>query len=112
MLLQLIIATRFWNHKEIKKRLLAKPIDMNRCATGKIVFQSESLGEDALIDVWIRNNYQAGQGPVAIYRCDDCGNFHFTSKGAMNERLKKELDNGSILKYRRGFDFERKLGRE
>ncbi len=68
-----------------------------------------TLAEDALIDAWIRNNHSPGNGPVNVYQCEDCGNFHFTSKGEMNERLKEEWNKGSIARSRRAFDFERKI---
>jgi hypothetical protein len=84
---------------------------MTKCASGKRIFQTRSLAEDALIDSWIRNNHCVGNGPVDVYQCDDCGNFHFTSKGAMNARLKIELDNGELAKQRRAYDLESKLKR-
>jgi hypothetical protein len=84
---------------------------MPRCPSGKVSYQSRALAEDALIDSWIRNNFSPGQGPVDVYTCDDCGDFHFTSKGNMNARLKAEWDNGSIAKNRRAFQLEDKLKR-
>jgi hypothetical protein len=75
------------------------------------MYFSQTLAEDALLEAWIRNHYKTGQGPVNVYSCDDCGNFHFTSKSAMNERLKGALDNGQIEKSRRAFDLENKLRR-
>lgn len=82
-----------------------------KCPTHKVVYQSLSLAEDALVDAWIRNNYKIGSGPVNVYQCDDCGHFHFTSKGNMNDRLKNELDNGSIAKNNRAFELEGKWRR-
>jgi hypothetical protein len=82
---------------------------MKRCSTGKVIYVTQTLAEDALIDAWGRNNYKIGSGPVNVYQCDDCGNFHFTSKGAMNDRLKKECDSGQIAKNQRAFDLERKF---
>ena len=84
---------------------------MKRCRTGKVIYLTQALSEDALIDAWVRNNYKLGAGPVNTYQCDECGNFHFTSKGEMNERLKKELDSGKIAKNQRAFDLENKLKR-
>jgi hypothetical protein len=82
---------------------------MERCSTGKVIYVTQALAEDGLIDAWVRNNYKLGTGPVNIYPCDDCGNFHFTSKGAMNDRLKKEWESGQIAKNQRAFDIERKF---
>ncbi len=83
----------------------------SKCPTGKVVYISPTLAEDALIEAWVRNNYRMGSGPVNVYQCDDCRNFHFTSKGNMNERLKKEWQDGSISRSQRVLDFERKLKR-
>ena len=84
---------------------------MIRCPTRKVTYASSSLAEDALIDAWIRNNHKVGSGPVNVYVCEDCGNFHFTSKGAMSNRLKTELDSGSITRSQRAFELEAKLRR-
>jgi hypothetical protein len=69
---------------------------MIKCITHKKVFPSIAIAEDALIDSWSKFNYAPGKGPVAIYRCDDCGYYHFTSQGAMNEKLKTHIRSGSI----------------
>ena len=82
---------------------------MTRCSSGKVVYHSFSLAEDALIDAWIRNSYSMDNGPVNVYQCDDCGNFHFTSKGLINHRLKEQWDTGQIARNRRAFELERKL---
>ena len=67
------------------------------------------MAEDALIDAWVRNNYVSGTGPINVYPCDDCGNFHFTSKGAMNLKLKELLDKGTIQKNRTAYNYESKF---
>jgi hypothetical protein len=84
---------------------------MRKCPTGKVIYTSMSLAEDALIDFWSRNHIKPGGGPVNIYQCNDCGNFHFTSQGTMNDRLKVEWDAGRIAKQRLAFDLEQKLRR-
>jgi hypothetical protein len=90
---------------------LTEFMKQRKCPSNKVIYMSHALAEDALIESWIRNNYALGTGPLNVYQCDDCGNFHFTSKGAMNERLKREWDNGSIARARRAFDLEAKLRR-
>ena len=75
------------------------------------MYFNRALAEDALLEAWIRNYYKLGQGPVNVYTCDDCGNFHFTSKGEMNGRLKEAHDNGQIERSRRAFDLENRLKR-
>lgn len=81
-----------------------------KCVTGKKVYATITLAEDALLDAHIRFEY-AGQGPIAIYRCDDCGYYHFTSQGTMNERLKNALKDGSIARQKQASHWERKFGK-
>jgi hypothetical protein len=66
------------------------------CSTTKKIYLSESLAEDALIEARIQFDYPAGRGPVAVYRCEDCGYYHLTSQGLMNENLRKYLASGSV----------------
>lgn len=73
---------------------------MKKCVTGKRVYHSEQLAEDALIEAHIHFNYSAGGGPVATYRCDDCGEYHLTSRNPMNGRLAELLANGTIKKQK------------
>ena len=60
---------------------------ISKCVSGKRIFQSEHLAEDALIELWIQNEYVPGRAPIAIYKCEDCGLFHLTSTGEMNPKL-------------------------
>ncbi|HYF66659.1 MAG TPA: hypothetical protein VD884_00925 [Ohtaekwangia sp.] len=69
---------------------------MNRCSTGKIMYASLQVAEDALIETRIKFDYATGYGPVGVYRCDDCGLYHITSQGAMNERLAQYIREGKI----------------
>lgn len=71
---------------------------MAECVTHKRMYHTLRLAEDALIDAHIRFNYRNTNGPVAIYKCDDCGHYHFTSKGNMNARLAEAIANGTIKK--------------
>jgi hypothetical protein len=73
---------------------------MQKCTTGKRVYISEQLAEDALIEAHINFDYRTGGGPLAVYRCEDCGNYHLTSQGIMNPRLAKQLANGTITKQK------------
>jgi hypothetical protein len=56
----------------------------------KIVFNTANR-RGVLLELWSKNNYVLGQGPVNVYKCDDCGQFHMTSNGQMNERLAQYL---------------------
>ena len=68
---------------------------MLTCRTGKRVYQTESLAEEALIDAHSRNQF-AGTGPIAVYHCEECGYYHFTSKGPINKRLAEQIASGKI----------------
>jgi hypothetical protein len=60
------------------------------------MYSSESIAEEALISAWITYQYTHGNGPVGVYRCDECGSFHLTSKGTMNKKLEESLSSGKI----------------
>lgn len=51
------------------------------CVTGKTTYESEELAKEALIQNRIIRNHRDGSGPINIYNCADCGEWHFTSKG-------------------------------
>jgi len=69
---------------------------MKTCVSHKKVYESLTLAEDALIAARTKFEFSANQGPVTVYHCDDCGYYHLTSQGKMNERLAKELSAGKI----------------
>lgn len=83
---------------------------MIKCPTGKRVYLTESLAEEALIDAHGRHQY-TGTGPIAFYRCEDCGYYHFTSKGAMNEKLASFLASGKLKLHQEANHWEKKLKR-
>lgn len=84
---------------------------MKKCVTGKRVYHSERLAEDALIEAHIHFNYGAGGGPVAVYQCEDCGEYHLTSRSPMNVRLKELLENGIIKKQKEAQRWQNKFKR-
>jgi hypothetical protein len=67
---------------------------------------------EALISARTKFDYRDGNGPVSVYRCDDCGFYHLTSQGPMNEELRKNLNDGSIDRQRRAEDWEQRLKRK
>ncbi|MCU0418745.1 MAG: hypothetical protein MUC38_03735 [Cyclobacteriaceae bacterium] len=69
---------------------------MKTCPTGKRTYATATLAEDALLEAHAEYAYAPGQGPIAIYLCEECGNYHFTSRAPMNERLKQALENGQL----------------
>jgi hypothetical protein len=80
---------------------------MVTCPTRKRVYQTESLAEDALIDAHGRNRY-SGTGPISIYRCEECGYYHFTSRGPMNARLAEAISSGKIKLQQQANEWSRK----
>jgi hypothetical protein len=67
------------------------------CVSGKRMFLTEQLAVDALIEAYIRYNHSSRQqGAIAVYRCDDCGQYHLTSRGPMNEKLQAAISDGTI----------------
>jgi hypothetical protein len=81
---------------------------MLKCSTGKRIYITESLAEDALIDAHSRHQY-AGTGPVAVYQCEECGYYHFTSKGEMNKKLAEQIANGKIKRQQEANQWMNKL---
>jgi hypothetical protein len=69
------------------------------------------MAEEALVSAWIKYDYVHGNGPVGVYRCDDCGMFHLTSKGRMNEKLATLLARGDIQKEKEADKWLNKLKR-
>ena len=60
------------------------------CVTGKRSFYNRELAEEALLQNWSRNYHSQGNGPINVYQCEHCGNYHFTSKGEINQILTTE----------------------
>jgi hypothetical protein len=64
------------------------------------MYSTESMAEEALISAWIAYDYAVGNGPINIYRCEDCRSWHLTSKGPMNKKLESYLSSGKLNKDR------------
>lgn len=82
---------------------------MNRCNSGKRGFQTYENAVEALLAARTRFECRDGQGPISVYKCDECGAYHLTSKGVINEELRKKLDDGSIARQRRAENWEERL---
>ena len=85
---------------------------MNRCISGKRAFQSYENAVEALIAARTKFNYRDGNGPISVYLCEDCGFYHLTSQGPMNESLKKCLADGSIDRQKQAEHWEHRLKRK
>lgn len=64
------------------------------------------MAEEALIEARIRFVHNSA---VAVYECEHCGEWHLTSQGEMDPKLKKLLDQGSIGKSREALDWKMKI---
>lgn len=73
---------------------------MDRCSSGKRMYATQDIAEDVLIETWTRFDFTPQNGPLAVYLCDDCGQYHLTSRGPMNERLSKALADGKIQRQK------------
>ena len=80
------------------------------CTSGKRAYPAREIAEQALIQAHVTFSYARGRGPVAVYQCDDCGQFHFTSSGPMKEALTQALRNGEIAKRKEAGHWESKWG--
>lgn len=58
-----------------------------KCQTGKVPYDNKEIALEALVQNWTRYNHTEGSGPTNVYQCEDCGSFHFTSRGPINEAL-------------------------
>lgn len=84
---------------------------MIKCVTGKKAYLTQELAEEALIGAHTRFDYGKGKGPVGIYRCEDCGNFHLTSKGPVNSKLDQHLKDGTINRQKQADEWLNKFRR-
>jgi hypothetical protein len=75
------------------------------------MYPSQEIAEDALIEAHTRFDYGKGSGPIAVYQCGDCGHFHFTSQGTMNEKLAALMKDGKLKRMKDVADWENKFKR-
>lgn len=82
---------------------------MKRCASQKKMYSSESIAVDALIEAWIHFEFKPNQGPVAVYLCTDCSQYHLTSQGNMNATLAQYVKDGTLKRMKEASNWEKKL---
>jgi len=73
------------------------------------VYLTEDLAEEALLQAHTLFDYSKDSGPIAVYRCEDCGNYHLTSRGPMNAKLADQIKNGKIDRDKEAERWLRKL---
>jgi hypothetical protein len=69
---------------------------VNQCPSKKKTYNSKEVAEDILIELWTTHDYPENRAPLNVYLCTDCGYFHLTSRGPMNDKLAKYLAGGKI----------------
>lgn len=82
---------------------------MQNCSTHKKCYPSIEVAEDVLIEAHTTFNYSNNSGPQSVYKCDDCGHFHLTSRGPMNEKLSKYIGEGKIQRQKEANSWQDKL---
>lgn len=82
-----------------------------KCSTGKRRYPSKQMAEEALVEVRGRFYFRNDSGPIAVYQCDDCGDWHFTSKGPASGLLKDQNIQERIDNQREAEFWSQKLGR-
>ena len=80
-----------------------------RCPSGKTSYLSRELGIEALIQNHIRFNHREGAGPLNVYECLDCGDFHFTSRPPQAAELSEPITINKIRQEKNAGQWERKF---
>tara|TARA_R110000868_G_scaffold259810_2_gene518118 strand:+ start:32 stop:286 length:255 start_codon:yes stop_codon:yes gene_type:complete len=60
------------------------------CVTNKKCYETKEIANEALIQNRTRNHHAPNNGPINVYQCHECGNYHFTSKGPSSDILNSE----------------------
>jgi hypothetical protein len=81
---------------------------MTACTTGKKRYLTEAMAEEALFQTF---DSRHGRGPVAVYLCRDCGDWHLTSQGKINAKLEERIKNGSLKRQQDAEWWERQFRR-
>jgi hypothetical protein len=84
---------------------------MEKCTSGKRAYATAEIAEEALIEAHIQYEYGRGNGPVTSYRCEECGQYHLTSQGPMNERLATLMKSGKLKRLKESAHWNRRLGK-
>jgi hypothetical protein len=82
---------------------------MIKCVSNKKGYPTKEIAEGALIEAHSQFEYKAGSGPIAVYQCEDCSNYHLTSKGPMNQKLEQLINEGKLKRQREANQWLNKL---
>lgn len=67
------------------------------------MYDTEELAIEALIANRSRFHHASHSGPINVYQCEDCGRWHFTSRGPAHPVLESE-------EVRKRIDLNREAG--
>ena len=62
------------------------------CSSGKKCFISQEEAEISLLEYRSEANFRIGSGPINVYECHICEQWHFTSKGKPSHLLKENVE--------------------
>ncbi len=77
------------------------------CSSKKKSYYDPESAERALIEARIRF---AGNNAINVYQCLECGEWHLTSKGVMNERLSEMIQTGELNEEIKKYEWREKYG--
>lgn len=75
------------------------------CPTNKKIYFTEEIAVEALIQARIRFDSNTA---TSVYLCDDCNNWHLSSRGVMNAKLKEAIKSGNLEHEKKKLDWEEK----
>jgi hypothetical protein len=82
---------------------------MIKCVSNKKAYPTKEIAIDALLEAHTQFEYSQGKGPIAVYRCEDCGNYHLTSQGPMEPRLEQGMKAGTLQRQKEAQQWLNKL---
>ena len=78
---------------------------------GKRSYPTEELAVEALIGAHTHFDFRKGAGPISVYKCEDCSEYHLTSREPMNEKLAEMIKSGKIDMQKEADHWEKKWRR-
>ena len=75
-------------------------------ACNKRSYVTETLAVNALVEARIKFDANTA---VAVYCCEECGQWHLTSRGPTHPKLASALQTGTVKRQKEADYWERKL---
>lgn len=77
------------------------------CSTGKNGYYTEKEVQEALI----RSHIKFNKAAINYYQCNDCGEFHLTSQGALHSLINEPKVQERIKRERKSQEWEGRFRR-